>query len=744
NIFIPISDLISIFIITIGSFLYLFFFIYGQSLFAQNLKGKVVDKSSNEPIITASIFWQGSSTAATTNVKGEFEIEDLKQFDSLVVSFVGFKTKTILRKNINGYLNIKLESNTGLGTVVIEEKVNSKQKLSIETGLVEKISSRELKKAACCNLSESFETNPSVDVNFADAISGAKRVQLLGLDGIYSLITLENIPEIRGLSASYGLSSIPGPWIESIQLAKGVGSVINGFEAITGQINVELKKPMAAPKFHINSYVNSLGRYETSINGQFKVSDNLSTMLLIHGNTMQNAVDANADNFIDVPMINQFTGTNRWQYYNDKIESQFGVEFFTEERQAGEVGFNKSDSISQFKPWGLWVKQQRFKAYAKVGILPTDARPNRSLGIINRYSTYRQQSQYGLKEYDGVNNYWYTNVIFQDQLFSRFNTIKLGGGFFIDDYQQSFTDGLNSRTEPVGLNRTEQSAGLFAEYTYDPNIRFTLIAGSRVDYHNMFGAFATPRLHLRYKLRKNLTWRLAAGSGQRTPNALVDNSRVMVSSRQIVFQKDLLQEKAWNFGTSFVWDFEIKKREASVTLDVFHTEFENMLMMDMDANLQQLTFYNQFGRCYSSVAQVEANYELLKRLDLRVSYKVQDVKSTFVESGLRAVPFVAKNKFLANMGYSTKGRRWSFDITTLRITPGRLAESIDVSGFDEPRPFWRVNGQVTFKFKTFEAYLGGENLTGFTQDNPIISAQSPFSETFDAANVWAPVYGRII
>ncbi len=249
---------------------------------------------------------------------------------------------------------------------------------------------------------------------------------------------------------------------------------------------------------------------------------------------------------------------------------------------------------------------------------------------------------------------------------------------------------------------------------------------------------------MRYKLKRNLTWRLAAGSGQRTPNALVDNARVMVSSRMIEFQSNLQQEKAWNFGNSLVWDFLLKKREASVTLDVFHTEFENMLMMDMDADLQTLSFYNQIGRVYSTVGQIEANYELLKRLDLRLSYKIQDVKSTFRDAGLNSVPFVAKNKFLANVGYTTKGRRWTFDATALRTTPGRLAESIDVSSFDEPHPFWRLNAQVTFKFKTFEAYLGGENLTGFTQKNPIISAESPFSQTFDAANVWAPIYGRIV
>lgn len=716
-------------------------FILVNSSNAQNIEGRVVDEKNGEALIAANVYWQGSTIGAITNINGKFSLPNEKQFDTLTVSFVGYKTAKITRGNFPKSMVFKLSPSV-LNEVTIEEKVNSKENLTLEAGLVEKIGQRELKKAACCNLSESFETNPSVDVNFADAISGAKRVQMLGLDGIYSLITLENAPEIRGLSSSFGLTAIPGPWIESIQLAKGVGSVINGYEAITGQINVELLKPFYAPRFHINSYVNSLGRFETSVNGKIKVNENLSTLIMVHGNTFQNPVDANEDGFLDLPMLNQFTATNRWMYYNDKIESQFGVQVFTEDRLSGQADFEPGMELNTTNPWGLNVKQNRLNAYAKIGVLPTDEHPARSIGFINKFSHYSQKGNYGLKVYDGTNNYWYTNVIFQDQFLSRLSTIKLGGGFFIDDYQQDFNDLLNNESET--LDRNERSAGAFAEYTYDPNIRFTLIAGSRIDYHNLFGWFATPRLHLRYKLKKNLTWRIAAGSGRRTPNALVDNSRVMVSSRQIMLANDLEQEIAWNFGTSFVWDVKLIKRDATITLDVFHTEFENMLMMDMDNNLQELIFYNMLGRCYSSVAQIEGNYELVKGLDLRLSYKMQDVKNTFVDGGLRDVPFVPTNIFLGNVGYTTPNKKWSADITAIRSTPGRLAGSIDVSNFDQPEPFWRVNSQVTFKHKTFEAYLGGENLTGFTQDNPIISSDNPFDETFDAANVWAPIFGRIV
>ncbi|MBI1185400.1 TonB-dependent receptor [bacterium] len=707
----------------------------------QGLVSGVV-QHEKQALAGANVYWKGTTVGTTTNAEGRFSLPDSSAYTVLVVSFVGYLTLEIPKSEIQNPLVIELEPDQTLGEVTIEGHRSGKEILSMEPLLLERLGQKELKKAACCNLSESFETNASVDVNFADAITGARKVRMLGLDGVYSLITIENMPDVRGLASSFGLSAIPGPWIQSIQLAKGVGSVVNGYESITGQINVELMKPHSAPRFHFNGYSNSMGRFETSLNGQFRVSDKLNTLVMFHTNSMDRSIDANEDGFLDVPRQNQVTLTNRWMYYNDKIESQFGVELLAERRLGGQMGYTPMQEHNMLNPWGMNVRQNRLKAYAKLGFLPNDEHPKRSLGIINKFSYYNQDAVYGLKFYDGTNNYWYTNVIFQDEVINRNHLIKAGAGFFIDKYVEKLDDQLNQYQ--INRARTEQSAGVFAEYTYHPNVRFTSIIGGRLDYHNLFGAFVTPRLHLRYKLRRNLTWRYTGGSGRRTPNMLVDNSRVMVSSRTIVIPTKLIQEKAWNTGTSLVWDVLLSGREGSITLDAYHTEFVNMMVMDMDASAQTLSFYNLNGRSFASVAQIEVNYELLRGLDVRASYKIQDVKTTYSSGQLRSLPFVAKNKWLLNAAYNTPNRMWGFDATALRTNPGRIAATVNNPDFEMPCAFWRFNAQITFRYNGLEIYTGGENLSGFKQKNPIISAQSPFDPSFDAANVWAPIYGRMV
>lgn len=708
-----------------------------------SVTGTVKAQSDKKPILGAYVYWQGDTKVVFTDVSGKFSLPLSSSFDTLVISYTGYRTYKAHKKDLQSGTTYFLEEGLFIGEgVSIEEKNRSKEILTLEPLQVENISAKELKKAACCNLSESFETNPSVDVNFADAVTGSKRIRLLGLDGVYSLITLENIPEIRGLASSYGLTSIPGPWINSIQLAKGVGSVINGYESITGQINVELHKPMQAPKFHFNGYVNNLGRAETSLYSTFKVSEQLSTMLMLHGNTLQQEIDANGDGFLDMPKLNHLSGSNRWMFYNDKIESQFGVEFYTEDRVSGQLGFDPKMPVDASQPWGIDVAQNRFKAYAKIGVLPKDESPERSIGFINKFSYYQQDGYYGLKHYQGENTYWYTNVIFQDKVINRAHLIKLGGGFFVDDYKESLLDVFNN--SDLDLERTEVAGGAFAEYTYAPNERFTFISGGRLDYNNLYGWIATPRLHLRYKLKRNLTWRLASGSGQRTPNMLVDNSRALVSQRRLVLPSAVAQEKAWNVGSSLVWNFALNDREASVIWDVYHTEFTNMLVMDMDYDPRLLLFYNLTGRSYASVAQMEVNYELFRGVDLRASYKWQDVRTTFIGDGLQSVPFVSTGKFLTNLGYTSLNNHWSVDATALRLEPGRMSNHVQDDSFQKPAAFWRINGQVTYRKTGLEIYLGGENLTGFTQENPIIEANAPFGADFDASQVWGPIYGRVV
>ena len=504
----------------------------------------------------------------------------------------------------------------------------------------------------------------------------------------------------------------------------------------------ELTKAIQGPKLHVNSYVNHLGRLETSLHSRFDVTKKWSTALMAHGSLFSTKVDPNKDGFIDLPTAKQGAFSNRWKYYGDKIESQIGVDYFTENRLGGQKGFDRDQELTIANPWGFNIDQHKLNAYAKIGILPTDKHPDRSLGFINKFSIYEQEGIYGLKKYEGQNSYFYSNLIFSDRLFSKETSIKTGISFIQDNYDETLIDMLHN--EAFEINRNESTVGFFGEFSYTPNERFTLVTGLRTDYNNLFGWFATPRVHARYKLKRNLSWRVAVGSGQRTPNVFVDNAMTFVSSRRIVIPTELKQEKAWNFGTSLLWDTKLAKKDLVISMDVYHTEFTNKLLMDMDQSGYHL-FKNLDGRAYASVAQVEINYALLKRLDLRFSHKIQEVKSVFnSEEGLEYVPFAPKNKSLFNIAYATNARRWVFDLTAIHTQPGEVPSSITEPTFDRPKAYWRLNSQITFRYKSTEVYLGGENLTGFTQKNPIIDAENPFEESFDAGNTWAPIFGEII
>lgn len=688
--------------------------------------------------------WKGTTDGTTSNAKGQFNINRSSSSDTLVISFVGYKTTKIYVSYNDWEVMAHLENSAILDDVVVGARYQSLGRTD-GVALGQKITHAELKKAACCNLSESFETNPSVDINFADAISGAKRIQMLGLDGVYSLITTENIPSIRGLSSNFGLNSIPGSWIRSIQLAKGVGSVINGYESTTGQINVELKRPSESPSYHLNTYINHLLRVEATADHNIRLNDNWSTGLMVHGSNYGEPIDANSDGFRDLPNSQQINMSNRWDFYNGKIESKMGVRYMAESRTGGAMAFNRSQNIADNLPYGVMIDITRADVHAKMGILPNDEHENRSVGFIADYTFYAQQSLYGLKYYDGAQHYGYFSSIFQDNLKWRGHSIKTGINLVVDDYTEIFDDQLNGMD--TTMKRKELVAGAFGEYTYNPNIRFSTILGFRLDYHNLFGVIPTPRLHLRYKLRKNLSWRFAGGTGFRYPNVLVDNSRTMASSRRLVFREAFKPERALNLGTSLVWDFEVNKNEGALVIDLYRTQFQNQVIMDMDIDPYELHFYNLEGESYANVVQVDLNYDLTKRLSARLSYKYQDVQAT-MGGYLQSVPFVARNKFFSNLAYENKSGKWKFDVTALRTDIARLPHSherpVEFQWPHESQPFWRINGQITRDLGGFEIYLGGENLTNYTQNNPIVSVENPFNQNFDAANVWAPIYGRII
>ncbi len=705
---------------------------------AQPIEGHVwvLNGNDKEPVYSANVFWLNTTVGTTTDAEGYFSIAQHPEQNRLVISYIGFSNDTIDTKP-GDKLDVVLSKPKSLDVATVEAtKSGTSYSLS---GTVNSITlgEKEFKKAACCNLSESFETNAAVDVNFADGVTGAKTIRMLGLDGIYTQLMIENIPSIRGLGRTYGMAHLPGTWLESVQISKGVGTVVNGYEAMVGQINIELKKPDEADRLHVNIYANHMGRSEVNINLANEFNEKLSTLLMVHGSAFRTRTDMNHDGFLDIPLNQQVNVMNRWSYFNKGWEVQGAVRGLYEGRIGGQKLFDPKVSRKEQPYYGMDLTTQRYEGFLKTGRV-FDKGINRSMGWINEVAYHNMEGFFGNNDYKGLNTHYYSNLIFQTNINNTNHQIKTGASFLLDDYREQFTN--------IDLKRREIVPGAFAEYQYSFLTSLTVLAGMRVDYHNLYGVFATPRLHVRYSPKEMTTFRVSAGRGYRVASILAENTNVLVSSRQIIVAEALQPEESWTFGGSFTQKWLYKNREFSFNADFYRTEFTNQVVLDLDEDRFSSIFYNLDGRSYANSLQIEVIGEVAKGLELRAAYKFNDVKTTY-NGKLEGRLFVPRHAGQFNANYTTRNKRWLFDITAQLNGRARLPSSYsqgELSLESDYSPVYVVlNAQITRIWKQWEVYVGGENLTGYKQHNPIVAADRPFSNDFDAASIWGPIFGQM-
>lgn len=734
-------------------FILLLCFMVSTVSFSQEVKGRITEAATEQPIIGASIQWLDTQIGTTTDVNGTFSIPYKPEFTKLVVSYVGFATDTI-SVNSTDFINHALSQNNDLEVVTINKERKSLQKSYMKTANVTTMSSKELLKAACCNLAESFETNPSIDVNFSDALTGTKQIKMLGLTSPYLMITEENIPSVRGASQAYGLSFTPGTWVESIQITKGAGSVVNGFESISGQINTELIKPVNDIPFFLNAYGSTDSRFELNTHFNKKVSDKWSTSLFLHGNARVAKKDMNDDGFLDNPLSKQINVLNRWQYTDMEKGwvSFLNFRYMNDEKQTGEVDFDKDRDKLTTNYWGSEIKTERYDVSAKLGYVFPDM-PYQSIGLQAAFNGHDQESYFGLNQYDINQKSFYSNLIFNSIINNTLNKFAAGLNFTYDKYDE-FVGVPNISRD---FNRIDNSVGAFFEYTYDNTTNFSLVAGARVDNHNRLGTFITPRLHARYNPWEKAVLRASVGRGKRSANIFAENQQLFASSR--VF--DILNtngkiygldaEIAWNYGLSFMQGFTLFNRPADVTLDFYRTDFQNQAVVDLYASPQQALFYNLDGKSYANSLQIDFNYELATHFNLRTAYKFYEIETDYL-SGSEQRPLQAKHRFFGNLEYAThitdKGQQWKFDFTYNWLGKQQLPNTATNPANDrlpEYSPaFSLMNAQITRTFSsTFEVYVGGENIGNYRQDKAILGSDNPFGPNFDTSIIYAPVFGQM-
>jgi outer membrane receptor for ferrienterochelin and colicins len=725
------------------------------TLKAQSLLGLVVDHEKT-PLVGASLIWQGTNIGTTTDDQGYFTLNKIDATNMLVINYVGYQSDTLEITEEDKEILIILS----LGVAVEEIQITATQRDNfsslIQTMNIETIGSGELKKAACCNLSESFETNGTVNVSYTDAVTGVKEIEMLGLRGIYTRMMVENRPSMRGLGYPFGLEFIPGTWVSNISIIKGAGNVVNGNEGIAGTMNVELIKPCDdADRFFVNGFFNRYGRSELNVHLNTKLSKKWHIGTLLHGANFNNPIDHNSDGFIDMPIKQTLNGMLRAFYPGEKWSGQFNVHALTYDISGGQIDYETAPNR-----YGFELNTDRVEVFGKMGYIGF-ANPFASLGFITNLTWHENDGFFGLKQYDATQRSLYSTAIYQNIFATADHNYKLGVSYTLDEYVEMFDN--------VDYSLTESVIGGFFEYSYNKpkepeNPRtWAVVAGLRADYHNLYGVQIAPRLNFKYNFDDETVMRVSAGRGYRSARVLAENISVLTSAKTITLLEPLQAEEAWNVGANFTKSTKLFDRELDLSIDLYSTQFVNQIVVDRESEELAIQLYNLKGRSYSNSFLTTVIYDLFDFLEIKLAYKLNDVKVTFEDELLQA-PLVAKHRGLVTLDATSPDKSWKMNLTVQIVGPQRMPKLLghenhnttthgeltdyQLSGITPT--YATVNTQATKIInQKWDIYLGVENLTNYTQHRPIIGATDPFhqdpaSPVFDASQIYGPIMGTII
>lgn len=720
-------------------YLLIILFTLPASIWAKDVKGYVFDET-NQPIIGANVYWEGTQLGTTTDTEGAFSLETKTNINKLVVSYIGYTTLVVPVNNPDQPLRITLTGEVALDEVVVSERKMGTIASRTSVLQTQKITYDEICRAACCNLAESFETNPSVDVSYADAATGARQIKLLGLAGTYVQMLTENYPNFRGAASLYGLDYVPGAWMESIQVSKGTSSVKNGYEALAGQINVEFKKPPTADIFSVNLFGSDAGRYEGNADASWHINDNLSTGLLVHYSNDKMQHDGNDDGFLDTPLKEQVNLMNRWAHRLDRYVAQYGVRYLHESRTGGQA--TKHHDFAD--PYRVHLNTNRAELYTKQAYI-IDNEKVESVALILSGSYHEQKSMYDRTPYNVYQNNVYASLLYEKE-FSKAHSLSAGLSMNYDGFDENIMqDGVRNV-----FDRTEVVPGAYAQYTYNLNDKLILLGGIRADYSSLYDFFVTPRVHIKYNPLEWFHIRASAGKGFRTANILAENNFLLSSSRKMNIADNLDQEEAWNTGLNLSFYIPLFGKELTLNGEWYYTNFLKQVVVDMDSDPHAVRFYNLDGKSYSNSFQIEATYPFFRGFTLTAAYRYTDAKTDYrnaegVTQRLKK-PLVSDYKGLVTASYQTPLKKWQFDLTGQFNGGGRMPTP------DAENPLWEpnfnaytvVNAQITKYFRRWSIYVGAENLFDYKQSHPIIDAENPRGDNFDGSMVWGPVHGRKI
>lgn len=610
----------------------------------------------------------------------------------------------------------------------------------------EVITATELRRAACCNLGESFTTNPSVDVNYTDAATGARQIRLLGLSGTYVQMLTENIPNFRGAAAPYGLGYVPGSWMQSIQVSKGASSVKNGYESITGQINIEMKKPQTDPSVSANMYYDSMNKLEANVDGNLHFGQSWSAGLLTHFENAFSSHDGNDDGFIDLPRVRQFSLMPRMAYLGSSYVFQAAIKYLDEKRRSGQDAHHSTQHTGQ-PPYRIDIDTRRWEAMTKNAFM-FDRENDGNIALIVSASSHNQDAAYGLRICNIDQSEVYASLMFERK-WNGIHSLSTGISTSYDRYRYNYRPTPDATLQPQSQLDRESVTGAYGQYTFNLDERLIAMAGFRYDWSDRYGSMVTPRMHLRYNPVTELSIHASAGRGYRSPHPLAEYSYMLASSRQLNISPELRHEAAWNFGAGASWTSHPGGHNLNLSAEYYYTTFTNQLMLNLDRDPHSASVYSSDGRSFSHSLQVEASFDPISDLTITAAWRLTDVKAEYFGDGLQQKPLTSRHKGLFTISYQPMMGLWQFDISCAINGGGRMPSPYmiqdgNMSWNPRYKAFVQLNAQITRNFRHWAIYIGGENLTNFRQPSPIIGADNPWGTDFDATMIYGPLQGAMV
>ena len=723
----------------------------------QTLRGYVFYQKPNggtEPLPFAQVYYLEREKLLETDENGQFTL-NLTARATLIATYVGYTRDTVVVEPGTAEAKFYLSGENDLdeSKVVAQQSTMPKLK-SVKT---EVITAAGLCKMACCALAESFENSASVTVGFSDAVTGARQIKLLGLSGTYTQMLDENRPVMRGIAAPFGMSFVPGQWLESIQIAKGPSSVINGLEAITGQINMEHRKPTDETPLFVQLYGSSDAMFEANVASAIQFNEKWSMINMAHVGGPAYKMDHNGDGFRDEPEDLNLNFTSRWLYYAPSgLQIRFGGRYLYDDRLGGQMGATKDNAFNlKNRIWGSSIKNRGVNGYFKIGV-PLAEDNHANIALVTDFNHHEFDSFFGLKNYDAKQNSAFANLIYQNEI-NETHKVEFGATWQFDDLTQLYSG--------EDFSRRENAISGFGEYTLTPGDKFTFVGGLNLQYNSLHGWLFAPRANVRWAPADWITLRALGGRGYRTANIFTDNLGIFSTGKDFYAPETRLRdldllEDAWTWGgnVTFYLPFGAEDTETYLSFDYFHNDFNKQVIVDPEASSPLgIAFYNLDGKSYTNTYQVDFSVNPLERFNITATFRYTDAKVMLRSQGLVERPMTSRYKGVLNMQYATAMNKWTFDFTAQINGPMRLPKyAAQVWGMETSPVFPMLYAQITRKFKGFDVYVGAENILGYRQHHAIICADNPFGlndtidrmpmagEVFDASNVWGPLMGRKI